>query len=546
MQEGAASGYVPVSDADGVMTWTDPSTFAPANLWSESGGNIYRTTGAVGIGTNTPQYPMEVVSSSGQNMVLSTNSLNNYMGFKNGDDNFVGYLGIYTGNEDMDFGTGYSNSTGNVHLVVNANPRMTIENTGDVGIGTTAPTAQLHIEGDNSDGQSLIYANAKYSASTGNNSVRGLDIVAVPVDGVGYGGRVRGGYRGLSAFGDGGTNAGAIMALYGEATGTFGSRFGAYGFANNDGGANSYGVYGLATNATNNYGIFGSGYGGSGGNYAGYFAGNVTVTSTFSNPSDRKLKRNISKYENALDAIRKLEVKNYEYNTEKYSYMHLAEEKQIGFIAQELEEILPHLVTDQLHPETTETGEEGIKTIIAEELDYKAINYIGLIPILTQGIKELTVEGAKKDETINDLKSELSSMTKRMDEMTSMMNQMNEKFNQIEKDMSSCCLNGEDSRTGDVNTVIDLNGSDKAALEQNAPNPFSEQTVIKYYIPSFAQKAIMTITDIKGSPLKSVNLEGTGLGTVTIKANELPVGTYIYTLFVDGKQVESKQMILMK
>ena len=96
------------------------------------------------------------------------------------------------------------------------------------------------------------------------------------------------------------------------------------------------------------------------------------------------------------------------------------------------------------------------------------------------------------------------------------------------------------------NTFVELNGSDVPALEQNSPNPFNEQTIIKYYIPSYAKKANMTITDMKGSPLKSVNLKEKGLGTVTINANELPVGTYIYTLYVDDRQVESKQMILVK
>jgi len=79
--------------------------------------------------------------------------------FNGGHNSFVsiyeegayrGYFGSFAGNSaDVDFGTGSANSFGNLHLTIQAIPRFTIENTGEVGIGTTIPEDKLHIDNGN-------------------------------------------------------------------------------------------------------------------------------------------------------------------------------------------------------------------------------------------------------------------------------------------------------------------------------------------------------------------------------------------------------------
>jgi len=221
----------------------------------------------------------------------------------------------------------------------------------------------------------------------------------------------------------------------------------------------------------------------------------------------------------------------------------LDERPQLGFVAQDMEKVLPQLVRTAMHPEHVNQEGEDSDIPNSPAVDVKAINYIGIIPVLTQGIKELTTENEELKSSNEELEAELADVKKQLTELADLVN---DKFNQMEEDMSSCCFGDNSAKQDAGNTFVELNGSDVPALEQNSPNPFYEQTVIKYYLPSSAQKAVMNITDIKGAIIKSVNLEGTGLGTVTISANELPVGTYVYTLYVDGRQVESKQMILVK
>jgi hypothetical protein len=82
-----------------------------------------------------------------------------------------------------------------------------------------------------------------------------------------------------------------------------------------------------------------------------------------------------------------------------------------------------------------------------------------------------------------------------------------------------------------------------AYLEQNAPNPFSNSTVIRYHVPLDAGSAQLLITDMKGVVVKSLTLTK-GKGQVVIDNASLSAGTYAYSLWIDDKQVDSKKMIV--
>ncbi|MBL7731860.1 MAG: hypothetical protein JNM88_11835, partial [Chitinophagaceae bacterium] len=100
----------------------------------------------VGIGTTVPAAKLDVKSTS--NYVSQFNGIAPmYIGiFEN--DIYRGYLGSYSGNaEDIDIGTGSGNTTGKLHFTIQANPRMTINSAGQVGIGTTNPGYLMHVNG---------------------------------------------------------------------------------------------------------------------------------------------------------------------------------------------------------------------------------------------------------------------------------------------------------------------------------------------------------------------------------------------------------------
>lgn len=88
---------------------------------------------------------------------------------------------------------------------------------------------------------------------------------------------------------------------------------------------------------------------------------------------------------------------------------------------------------------------------------------------------------------------------------------------------------------------------EKAWLQPNAPNPFNGSTVINYHYPAAATTAFIQITDLNGKPVKRFNLMGQPRPlTVTLEGSVTSPGTYIYSLEIDGRTVDSKKMVLVK
>lgn len=97
--------------------------------------------------------------------------------------------------------------------------------------------------------------------------------------------------------------------------------------------------------------------------------------------SDKKFKRNITKIENALDIIKRLDGKSYYWKQQEFKQRDFNSIRQLGFIAQEVKEVIPDIV------HIDKNGEQGI-------------NYTAIIPYLVESIKELSNE-------LNSLREEL-------------------------------------------------------------------------------------------------------------------------------------------
>jgi hypothetical protein len=110
-------------------------------------------------------------------------------------------------------------------------------------------------------------------------------------------------------------------------------------------------------------------YGGSGGVY------NEANTSTWSTVSDRRIKKNIEDNNVGLDAIKQIQVKNFEYRTEDeivdFDNPSVAVVKkegiQVGVIAQEIEEILPDMI---------KTQSTGVKSVNPDNLTWYLVNAV--------------------------------------------------------------------------------------------------------------------------------------------------------------------------
>jgi len=331
------------------------------------------------------------------------------------------------------------------------------------------------------------------------------------------------GYDGSVAFGDniGAYGSGSSFGLYGS-----GGTYGAYAYGS------SYGVYGetysgtaagyFYSSTTNGIWAYNNGASPSNGYYGAVIESNVWNYGGYYGPSDKNLKKNIVNFEDAMSIINKLKPKNFEYRSDgKLASLNLPKGTHYGLIAQDLEQVLPNLVAkgpkvldDAQHVINPAADlKKGTKQKAAvpdalskEGVSYEGVNYIELIPLMIKGMQE-------QDEIIKRQQTQI-------DELKRMLSVTKE----------------------DASAAADLTG---AWLKQNSPNPFRENTTVQFALPASASEAKLLVYDQNGRLVKSVSV-GSGQNQVSITKGSLPSGNYVYTLMVNGKKVDSKNMIIAK
>lgn len=195
----------------------------------------------------------------------------------------------------------------------------------------------------------------------------------------------------------------------------------------------------------------------------------------------------------------------YEEEMKQYDKLRAeAAKNHLGLIAQEVQSVFPELVKE-------------------DTAGYLYVDYIGLIPVIIEALKEQQTTIDAQSQKIKELEKTISSNT-RIKKMTA-----------------------PDSNFDEDGTVESIEKEDittNAFLFQNTPNPFSSQTEIKYFIPENAENVVLYVFSLNGKMLITKPITQLGNGSVTINGNELEAGMYIYTLAIDGQEVDSKRMIL--
>lgn len=306
----------------------------------------------------------------------------------------------------------------------------------------------------------------------------------------------------------------AVMGRAANYQSNTGRSVGVFGIAGNRKSGYNYGVYGALQGIKNGAGIFGTATTAPNpqinGKYAGYFQGDTYVTGILTagqitTLSDARYKSNIQQINaTALAKITALNPVQYTMlsgeaiafaNTEPTdttstmtmitSNEDLSKANQIhyGLLAQEVKELYPELVYE-------------------DSAGVMSINYTELIPLLIQAVQDLS-------EQVSALSGSSSETRKQASKQ-------------------------QESNTESI----------AATLHQNTPNPFTEATTISYVIPLEAQQASIYIYNMLGEQLGKYDISVFGDGNVTIGANELYAGTFLYSLVVDGKLIDTKQMII--
>jgi hypothetical protein len=81
----------------------------------------------------------------------------------------------------------------------------------------------------------------------------------------------------------------------------------------------------------------------------------------------------------------------------------------------------------------------------------------------------------------------------------------------------------------------------KNSLMQNRPNPFGETTTIECNVSEIKSAAFIIIYDLSGKELMKFKVNGTGNNKVNVSGRQLAQGMYLYSLVVDGEEIDTKK-----
>jgi len=193
---------------------------------------------------------------------------------------------------------------------------------------------------------------------------------------------------------------------------------------------------------------------------------------------------------------------------------------------------------------TVRENEDGTETVIEPGTPYLTYDPSALDYMLINAVKEVNakVEAVSTEGMVS--REEFEALQAKNDRLEKLVEQLIANQRQFEGDLQQCCF--EHSNTNGATGLNQQSTIDNPRLEQNQPNPFHENTTIKYYLPNGTRTASISISDLNGVQLKTFDLSGgRGAGQVLIGGGAFAAGTYVYTLTVEGKQVDSKRMVLM-
>jgi hypothetical protein len=363
----------------GAHQWFNAPSGTAGNTITFTQAMTLDTDGDLGIGTSSPSARLHVSSGALDEVARFEGTGNPYISVYDS-----GTRQLYFGSISASLVDLWVETNKDLRFATNNTERMRIDSSGLVGIGTNSPTQRLdvsdnlrvrgtRISQDNSGGNAFEIGPG---AGTGDSTIwgfyaptsRGIAFLTNTTE------RVRitsGGYFKASNnatyvasgndFHEFNTNA-ADVVLW--ARNTNASPYGYYvDFTNDPNNASNY-VFKAATGATNIYTIWSNG--------------------TVSARSDVRLKKNIETARNGYaEDLAKLRVVKYNwYNHEEGT------PKELGFIAQEVEQVFPGLVI------TDKPGEEN---------ESKSIKTSVLVPMLVKAIQELKTE-------LDSVKAELAAL----------------------------------------------------------------------------------------------------------------------------------------
>lgn len=306
-------------------------------------------------------------------------------------------------------------------------------------------------------------------------------------------------------------SASRAFGLHGESQivdATVGSSIGVYGWSHAASAqvTDSYGVYGQAADGTNNYSVYATSPGSGSTDWSIYAAGRTFTPGGNWTSSDAGLKQNITEVDVVESAavLDDIALHHFEFNPAACPQLTFPSGQQLGVIAQELEGILPNLVTDVHQPAQVNAAGEELQPAI----DFKAINQEALVPYLIAGHQA-------QQSIIAQLQAEMAAM---------------------QEQLAECCAGGMIPQGGNSSRSSAEEVTGDARALRIAPNPFTDRTTLYCNLERGGRmQLIANSADGRELIMLSEGQREAGEFQQVWSTEQLAPGVYYVTLLLDGE-----------
>jgi hypothetical protein len=248
--------------------------------------------------------------------------------------------------------------------------------------------------------------------------------------------------------------------------------------------------------------------------------------------SDRRLKENFEELDNndILQKVMNLPITKWNYIRDKD---HL---RYVGPMAQDFFSTF-QLGNDSTHINAQLTA--NIALVAIKALGQQNVN-------LASQVKGLTSQNQALQGIVTGVQTQNTQLQNSMNDLQDKYNTVLAEIENLKTLQAQCCGNmGTNTQTGSSYNTKDNSSDGQPSLSQNAPNPFSQNSVISYYLPANMPNAMITVRTLSGLVLKTFNITAPGAGQVTVTAGILTPGTYEYDMISNNQIIDSKKMVIV-
>jgi len=256
--------------------------------------------------------------------------------------------------------------------------------------------------------------------------------------------------------------------------------------------------------------------------WAGYFNGVVKATgkmicTELHQVSDASLKTDVAELTGAMAVVNELRPTTYHFAAPAGLDIDLPTQLQYGFLAQEVEEVLPSLVG-----RSTFLGEvDSLGNVLSAQSTVRTLNYQGLVPVVVAALKE-------QHATIGSMQEQLAAAQSAIAAM--------------QQQLAACCAAPTDSdqRNGSIGTGAEDEKLTPAQerLLRIAPNPFTDRTTLFCTLERAGRMQLLANSaDGRSLMVLSEGQREAGEFQYEWSTEQLGPGVYYITLLLDGEPV---------